>query len=59
MSKPALTTYSDDRLATYHLFTLRMSHSDGNTRGERNGRMAWRREAQRVEREVNARMEIA
>jgi hypothetical protein len=36
-----------------------MSHSDGNTRGERNGRMAWRREAQRVEREVNARMEIA
>jgi hypothetical protein len=47
VTKPNLTNtrfYSDERLAAYHLFVIRMSRSGGNTRGERNGRMApaWR-----------------
>jgi hypothetical protein len=59
VTKPNLTNtrfYSDERLAEYHLFAIRMSQSGGNTRSERNGRMAWLRETARVQRELDRRM---
>jgi hypothetical protein len=56
MTKPYLTTYTDERLAEYHLFVLRMRRSNNVTP---NGGMAYLREARRVERELARRMEIA
>lgn len=57
MTKPDITKYSTERLAEYHRFAHEQALNFSTC--TLNGRMAWRRERDRVEREMQRRWDAA